>query len=102
MDRHVLPESVLLAAIGLADLLATTYLLATGKAWEGNPLMAGLLMHGSVPFVLVKVLFIAGPITVAELARKRFPVTARWTLRFAIPAYLVLWTWATAVANRWL
>jgi hypothetical protein len=101
-NGYVLPETVVLACLGLADLVVTCYLLASGHALEANPLMARVLENGGpIAMVVAKALSIAVPLAIAELARKRYPTTVRIALRAAIVAYAVLWFWGTARVNRW-
>ena len=87
--RYVLPETTLMALIGGADLLLTVYLVAQHRAVEMNPLF-NYLYHqfGHVAFIIAKFLLIAGPLAVAELARRRHPVFVRNALRFGIMLYV--------------
>jgi hypothetical protein len=89
---YVLPETTALALIGCVDLVTTIALIATGQAGEANPLMANLL-HGYGPggLILGKVALLAGPLVVAELARKRNPAFVRAALRIGIVLYLTLY-----------
>ncbi len=86
---YVLPETTFLAIIGCLDLLTTVFWIATGRAMEANPLMAAVLhTTGRWGFAIAKALFLAVPLTIAELARRRHPVFVRWALRVAIVLYL--------------
>ena len=86
---YVLPETVALVCIGGFDLLYTIYLLATHQAREANPFMERVLMQaGPNGFILVKALFLAGPLMIAEIARRERPDFVRWALRFCIVVYV--------------
>jgi len=97
MDRpqrakgFVLPETIALAMIGCCDLMFTIYLLATGQAWEANPLMASIL-HSAGPhaFIAIKGLLLAGPLAVAEFARREREGFVRAALRIGIILYLTM------------
>lgn len=103
MSRSVLPESVALASLALLDLIVSTFLLATGAAWEGNIWMGSVLeRYGPTAFVAIKALFVAGPIAVAELGRRRYPHTVRLALRAALVGYALLWLLGIARFNRWV
>lgn len=92
--RSVLPETMLIALVGGGDLLFTSYLVATGQAWEGNPLMRAVLERfGGVGLVMAKATLLAGPLAVAEWARRHCEATVRRLLRLALVVYLVLWGW---------
>jgi hypothetical protein len=85
----VLPETTILAILGCVDLLWTIYLLATGQAFELNPLFSSILSHvGTRGFVAVKAAYIAGPLIIAELARREHPEFVRKALRVAIALYV--------------
>lgn len=92
--RYVLPETVLIALVGGGDLLFTSYLVATGQAWEGNPLMRAILERfGGVGLVMVKTTLLAGPLAMAEWARRHCEATVRRLLRLALVVYLLIWGW---------
>ena len=103
--RYVLPETVLLMVIGCLDLLSTVYFIATKQAVEANPIF-GVLLHVTGPwgFVLFKALFLAIPLTVAELARRHNEPFVRSALRMGIILYLGLYAIAFARSNiaRWV
>ncbi len=85
----MLPETTALAVIGCLDLLSTVYLVATNQAHEANPLFGSILLHtGPRGFVAAKAAFIAGPLMIAEIARKDRPEFVRWALRVCIALYL--------------
>jgi hypothetical protein len=87
---YVLPETIALVCVGGFDLIFTIYLLASGQAHEANPLMRNVLdKAGPNGFVLVKALFLAGPLVIAEIARRHKPEFTRWALRFCIVVYVI-------------
>ena len=89
--QFVLPETRAIAALGLFDMLATVYLIATKQAHEANPLFARIIAAcGPTGFVIFKALFLAVPLVIAESARKRSPVFVRNALRIGLLAYLLL------------
>ena len=91
--RYVLPESRALAVIGCLDLVYTVYLLATGKAHEGNQLFATILdIYGPTGFVTAKALMLGIPLLVAELARKKHAYFVRNALRVCIVLYLLIYS----------
>src|SRR5438105_2321576 len=93
-ERYVLPETTVMAVIGCIDLLTTVYLIGSGEAREANPLFAQLLwMLGPRAFVAAKALLLAGPLTVAEMARRRNPIFVRAALRIGIILYLGLYAY---------
>ena len=97
---YVLPETTILALIGCLDLLSTVYLVATKRAVEANPLFGVLLqVTGPWGFVLFKALFLAIPLTVAELARRHNEPFVRSALRMGIILYLGFYAIAFARSN---
>jgi hypothetical protein len=90
-ERFVLPETRALAVLGCFDLLATIFLLATHKAQEANPIMAGILARfGPAGFAVLKGLLLGVPLVIAEMARKRSPIFVPRALRVGLVAYVVL------------
>lgn len=85
---RLMRESLLLIAIGLADLFTTLVLLSNRGAREGNPLMAYYLQFGVGVFVVVKLALLLLPIFVAEWSKRYRPRFVRWMLRGAIAAYV--------------
>ena len=72
-------------------MLATVYLLATHRAAEGNPVMAGILaQYGPAAFIGLKVLLLAVPLVIAEYARRHSPDFVPRALRIGLIAYVVL------------
>lgn len=101
--RYVLAETVLLAAIAMADLLLTAYGLATGTVREANPLMAAIIHgNGPVAFILTKTLLVAVPLVFAEMARDKYAGLVVGMLRVTIVGYLALWLGGTVALNHLL
>ena len=98
-SHYVLPETTILMVIGALDLLSTIYFVATKQAMEANPLFAWLLRAGPWPFVIFKALFLAGPLTIAELARKHNEQFVRLALRMGIILYLGFYAIGFARSN---
>lgn len=93
----------MLAALGSADLLYTSYLLASHQGWEANPMMRAILESaGPAGLILAKVALLALPLAAIEWARPRSGGNVRLWMRAAIVAYALLWLWGTAVLNRWV
>ena len=89
--RFVLPETRALAVVGCFDLLATVFLLATHRANEANPVMAGILERfGPAGLAVFKALLLAIPLAIAELARKNSPKFVPRALRVGLVAYVIL------------
>lgn len=95
--RYVLPETTLLAALGCADLLVSTFLIGSRRAWEANPLMAVVLAdHGPWAFAAVKALSLSVPLAIAEWARRRSPAFVVSALRIAAIVYAAALAFALA------
>jgi hypothetical protein len=89
--KFVLPETRAIALVGCFDMLATVYLLATHRAAEGNPVMAGILaQYGPAAFIALKVALLAVPLVIAEYARRHSPEFVPKALRIGLIAYVVL------------
>lgn len=84
-------ESLLIAIIGLADLITTVMWIHFHGAEEANPVFAQLLKLGVVWFALMKLLLLVGPIYLLEWARHRRPRFTLYASRFAISAYCGLY-----------
>ena len=84
-------ESWLLAAICLLDLATTIWLVRRYGAIEANGLMRYYLSKGVLPFILIKVTLVAGPLAVIEWARRRRPVFVTHMLRCAIFLYIAFY-----------
>jgi len=98
---YVLPETTIIAVIGCLDLLTTIFLIATGQAHEANPLMAGLLnSFGPGGLIGAKFALLAGPLIIAETARKKNPEFVRTALRIGIILYITLYVVAFARYNQ--
>ncbi len=92
------PESALLAAICLVDLLTTCFWIRYREAVEGNPIMAWYLASGgTAAFVFIKFALCALPLFVVEWARRTRPRFVQAALRFTIAAYVT--SYAVGVAH---
>lgn len=80
-------ESWILIVICIADLIITLALLTKG-AVEANPWMKSYLEMGVGYFILIKVMFVIGPIAILEWARRHRPQFVKQMSRLAIAAYL--------------
>lgn len=84
-------ESLVLAAVCLADLLSTLVLVGHQHASEGNPLMGYYLQLGIGVFILVKLMLVVLPVFILEWSKKFVPTFARRVVRIAIVAYVVVY-----------
>ena len=89
MRQKVSLESLILAGICIADMVATIILVAMGFACESNPLMAACMRHSVYTFLAVKIASFAPFILICEYYRKKNPVFVRGAMRSAIALYLV-------------
>lgn len=99
MRSRVCAETLILSAICLTDMLLTLYFVLAGLAVEQNPIMAACINRSPVVFVLVKLLSFAPFVVAVELYRRKNPSFARTVCRWAIVAYLTVFTVLTAAAN---
>lgn len=89
-------ESWILAAVCIADLITTLWLVGNQGAREGNPVMDFFLMQGIFAFIVAKLALFTVPIAILEWARRRRPLFVQAMLRLAICGYvgsyaLVVW-----------
>lgn len=84
----ILPWTILLFTLNLADALLTLYWVRNGFATEGNQLMARLLDLGDAPFLMVKILM--GAIAMLVLSRWSNLKVAQYGLTGALAIYLGL------------
>src|SRR5690348_3523229 len=91
LGRVVLPETVLMAVICLADLALTIAAVHAGIAKESNPLLAGFLMRSTILFAIVKLVSFLFPLAALELIRIRRPQLVTLGLRLALMAYVLLY-----------
>lgn len=89
-------ESYVFAGVCLLDLLFTAWLVSTGRAVEGNPVMAYYLSRGWPALIAAKTTMVALPLFVIEWASRYHPVFARRMLRVGIGVYLGLYVAAVA------
>lgn len=88
MKTKVARESLVLAAICLADLITTLWFVHHEGASEGNPLMNYYLEQGVIPFIAAKCVLVLMPLAVLEWARRRKPRFVQAMLRVGIVLYL--------------
>jgi hypothetical protein len=101
--RFVLPETLILTLICSIDLFVTIYLVATHQAIEANPLMAATLNnYGPTAFIIAKVLLMALPLTIAELARTHHPHFVKRALQVCIAVYLGIYILSFLKWNFWV
>lgn len=97
---RIAPESIILAAVCLLDLMTTLFWVAYRDAAEANPLMAFYLeRHGVAGFVVAKFLLFLMPLVIAEYGRRHSPRFVRNALRCGIAAYLGLYLLGVARIN---
>ena len=96
---RVLPESYLLLLITVLDIIFTRWAVRTGRAVEGNPIMAYYLSKGWIDLIVVKIGIVVMAIIIAEWARSYHPEFVRWMLRFAAVSYLVMYVLAAALSS---
>ncbi len=89
--RPVCPETLMLAALCLLDLLTTLHWLSTGQMTEGNWMMAPVLVHGPRGLILAKLLLFVPALAAAEWYRPRSPERIRRVLRMVLTAYAVVY-----------
>ena len=90
-EMTVTRESMFLIGICTADLISTLFLVGSGAAAEGNPLMGFYLKYGLGTFVLVKLSLIFLPIFIAEWGKRYRPRFVRNMLRATIALYLAMY-----------
>jgi hypothetical protein len=88
VSLKISPESTLLAAICIADMILTIFLVQFRLAVEQNPLMAACLNKGIATFVVAKMLSFVPFIVLAEIHKRRNPAFVRTATRLAILLYL--------------
>jgi len=92
-------QTLVLAGIGLLDLVSTLWFLHRHGAAEANPLMAYFLAKGTLAFALAKFGFLAVPLAVLEWAGRRQPAFVRRAANIAIISYVTLYFWGVARIN---
>jgi hypothetical protein len=92
-------ESVVIIALGIADLVSTLYWVAQEDASEGNPVFAHYLEMGPFVFIAMKLVMLTAAIFLFEWARHRRPEFTRRATRFTILAYLGLYAIGFARLN---
>ena len=94
------PQTMTLAAIGIADLVTTLLFIGAAGAGEANPLMAPLLQLGPIVFIQAKLLLLLAPLAVLEWARRYRPRFVHRAVNCGIAAYVVLYGAGIAHLNR--
>lgn len=84
-------ESYIIIGICLLDLATTLWLVSTGRATEGNPVMSYYLSIGFFMLVLMKVVLLVLPVFVLEWCRRRRTRFVHVMLRLAIVAYVSIY-----------
>lgn len=87
----VLPETILLALICIADMLQTLYVVGNKLAVEANPVLARAMDYSPWAFILLKSVTFLAPLTAVELLRPRSPQFIRLALRLGAVGYLVVY-----------
>ena len=88
MKPSISVESLILAGICFADMIATIVFVSMGRACESNPLMAACLRHSVGMFVGVKLMSFIPFIILCERHKRRNPGFVRIAMRAAIGLYL--------------
>ncbi|MDE2127302.1 MAG: hypothetical protein KGJ62_12000 [Armatimonadetes bacterium] len=81
------PESYILVALCLFDLISTLWLIALGHGAEANPVMGFYVRAGLPVFAAMKLLLVFAPVVALEVLRRRRPRFIRLMLRVGIAAY---------------
>ena len=89
MKQTVSLESLVLAGICIADMVATVIFVALGWACESNPLMAVCIRHSIYTFIAVKIASFTPLILLCERHRRKDPAFVRAAMRTAIVLYLM-------------
>jgi hypothetical protein len=92
-------ESIVIAVIGIADLVTTVTWVSYHGAQEANPVFAHYLSMGLGWFALMKLVLLVAPIYLLEWARRRRPKFTLNASRFAIGAYCGLYIIGVAHLN---
>ena len=91
LTMTVSASTTLLAAIILADMGETLWVINRGYAKEGNPLIAWALTISPLAFALVKLATVLPTIYALEVCRWRRPKFARIAGSVAVFAYLIVY-----------
>lgn len=86
-----LPETLVLMAIGLVDMISTILLINLGVCEELNPLMAPLIRIHWLLFAFVKASTLALAFFVCEWHRRKDEAFVKRWARIGTAAYLLLW-----------
>lgn len=99
MGLTVSKESLWLIAICLVDTVVTVCLVASGLAYEANPLMAWCIDRGFGFFYLVKMSTVMATVVMAEIYMRRNRQLIRTMLRAGIAAYAVIYCLGVYTVN---
>lgn len=91
--------SLVIAGIGIADLVSTLLLRSNFGAAEANPLFRWYLEWGVGWFVVTKLTLVAAPIFLLEYARARKPRFTVNAMRLVVAAYVMLYVVGVARLN---
>ncbi len=92
-------QTVALAALGIADLAATLWLVGRCGAAEANPFMARLLAHSPWALAAVKLGALGMALGILEWAWRVHPRTVRLAANAAVAAYIGIYAVGVARAN---
>ena len=99
MKLEISIESLVLAAICIADMISTVVFVKLGWAYESNPFMAICIKHSIYTFMAVKLASLIPFIIVCEKYRKKNPTFVIAATRAAIALYLVGYIVLTTTRN---
>ncbi|MHB0912399.1 MAG: DUF5658 family protein [Armatimonadota bacterium] len=97
--RTVCLESLVFAAICLADAFITVLLVASGHATEANPIMARCFDYGIPAFWAVKMTPLIALVGVAEWYRQQNAEFTKLAMQAGIAGYVALYIWGVFCAN---
>jgi hypothetical protein len=83
-------ETYVMGAVCLLDLILTLWLIQTGRAVEGNPVMQAALGMGIFYFILVKCVYTFAPLGLLEMVGRRYTDLVRRYLRLGIAIYVCM------------
>jgi hypothetical protein len=93
-------ETLTVAALCLADLISTLFLVRHHQAGEGNFVMDFYLQQGPLAFVAVKCLLFVPALVMAEWYRRKNPRLIVKTLRLVIVLYIAFYMAGVFQANH--
>src|SRR5438128_1700237 len=99
---QVSPETQVLAAICVFDMLTTIYFVKTGAAVEANPLLAVAFKYGYLSFALAKLVISLVPLALIETLRPSRPQFCTVMLRIGIAGYVICYFLGSTLASTLL